>query len=71
MRKGRYPADWARIARAEKERAGWRCAHCSRSCQRPGEGYRGGRYVLTVAHLDHDPENPDARLLALCAPCHL
>ncbi|MEM9219544.1 MAG: HNH endonuclease, partial [Cyanobacteria bacterium P01_F01_bin.150] len=29
-----------------------------------------GRFVLTVAHLDHDPENPNARLKALCAPCH-
>lgn len=29
------------------------------------------RFTLTVAHLDHDPENPDARLAALCAPCHL
>ncbi|HEY9697071.1 MAG TPA: HNH endonuclease [Trichocoleus sp.] len=28
------------------------------------------RFVLTVAHLDHDPWNPNARLKALCAPCH-
>lgn len=28
------------------------------------------RFRLTVAHLDHDPENPNARLAALCAPCH-
>ena len=28
------------------------------------------RWVLTVAHLDHDPENPGARLASLCAPCH-
>lgn len=30
-----------------------------------------GRFVLTVAHLDHQPENCDpANLRALCAPCH-
>jgi hypothetical protein len=29
------------------------------------------RWVLTVAHLDHQPENCDrANLRALCAPCH-
>ena len=28
------------------------------------------RFTLTVAHLDHDPWNPNARLKALCAPCH-
>ncbi|MGD1905565.1 MAG: HNH endonuclease [Leptolyngbyaceae cyanobacterium] len=29
------------------------------------------RWVLTVAHLDHTPENCDrANLRALCAPCH-
>lgn len=28
------------------------------------------RFTLTVAHLDHDPWNPNARLRALCAPCH-
>jgi hypothetical protein len=31
-----------------------------------------GRFVLTVAHLDHTPANCDpANLKALCAPCHL
>lgn len=28
------------------------------------------RYTLTVAHLNHDPGNPDAELRAWCAPCH-
>ena len=32
---------------------------------------RPQRFVLTVAHLDHVPENCDRRnLKALCAPCH-
>ncbi len=29
-----------------------------------------GRFILGCAHLDHDPENPNARLVALCHPCH-
>lgn len=30
-----------------------------------------GRFVLTVAHPNHDPENPDADLRAWCSVCHL
>jgi len=31
----------------------------------------GARVVLTVAHLDHTPENnDDANLLAMCQRCH-
>lgn len=29
------------------------------------------RYTLTVSHSNHDPENPDAELRALCSGCHL
>ncbi len=35
-----------------------------------GETAKPGRFTLTVAHLDHDPENPNARLAALCSVCH-
>jgi hypothetical protein len=28
------------------------------------------RFVLTTAHPNHDPENPEAVLRAWCAPCH-
>ena len=28
------------------------------------------RYTLTTAHINHDPENPQAELRAWCAPCH-
>ena len=34
------------------------------------EDAKPGRFTLTVAHLDHDPWNSNARLKALCAPCH-
>lgn len=30
-----------------------------------------GRFTLTVAHPNHDPENPDADLRAWCSVCHL
>ena len=29
-----------------------------------------GRFILTTAHPNHDPENPNAVLKAWCAPCH-
>jgi hypothetical protein len=60
----RYPADWPAIAARVKAAAGWRCEAC--------DAPHGPRpHVLTVDHLHHDPENPDAVLLALCARCHL
>lgn len=32
---------------------------------------KAGRFVLTVAHIDHEPQNCDrTNLKALCAPCH-
>ena len=36
------------------------------------EGYKPIKIVLTVAHLDHDPQNNDfSNLKALCQQCHL
>ena len=38
----------------------------------PEDGQRPIKIVLTVAHLDHTPENcGDANLLAMCQRCHL
>ena len=71
MNRSIYPKDWDEIAHALKQRAGWRCEHCTRRCQRAGDPFTDGRHVLTVAHLDHDPSNPYARLMVLCIPCHL
>ena len=40
--------------------------------RQPGEPLDTHKRTLTCAHLDHDPLNwTDARLTALCAPCHL
>ena len=34
--------------------------------------FSGAKVVLTVAHLDHTPENCDpSNLLAMCQACHL
>lgn len=81
-----YPANWRELATAVKDEAHWRCQECRRPCRRPGERWeefrlrlshinleeeKPGRFVLTVAHLDHRPENSDrANLRALCTVCH-
>jgi hypothetical protein len=72
----RYPRDWPAISRRVRVLAGWACEGV------PGEppcgAKQGDRHpitgavvVLTVAHLDHQPENCDERnLRALCQRCH-
>lgn len=82
----KYPKDWKSIALKVKQDADWTCQQCGRQCKRSDESWidfekRGGlanetegkrtRYVLTVAHINHDPENPHAELKALCSVCHL
>lgn len=72
MEMNRYPLDWPRIAHAVKEAAGWACQRCGKICRKPGEPFDTHRRTLTVAHLDHHPENCSAdNLCAMCAPCHL
>lgn len=84
----RYPADWPAISWTIRWiRALGRC-ECRGECRRPsahldrfgrcenvnGEPAigTGSNVVLTVAHLDHMPENCDpANLRALCQGCHL
>jgi hypothetical protein len=82
--RARYPADWPEISeRIRFERAGGRC-ECAGECGRGTHVGRcpnvhdlaaygtGSRVVLTVAHLDHVPENcDDANLRAMCQGCHL
>jgi hypothetical protein len=84
--KARYPKDWKVISAAVKARAGGQC-ECEGECglhrttpgprrceERHGEPakWAKGRVVLTVAHLDHQPENCDlSNLKAMCNRCHL
>lgn len=82
--RARYPVDWPAISvRIRFERAAGRC-ECEGECKRGthvgrcpnkhgGAAYGTGSLVcLTVAHLDHTPENcDDANLRAMCQGCHL
>ncbi|MCX5522241.1 hypothetical protein OG342_05080 [Streptomyces bobili] len=82
--RNRYPKDWPKISqRIRFERAQGRC-ECTGECGRGTHDGRcsnihgqyaystGSKVVLTVAHLDHTPENCDpANLRAMCQGCHL
>ena len=66
--KARYPKDWKAISIRIRERANNRCE----GCQVENKTLRDGKLiVLTVAHLDHTPENcADENLRAWCQRCH-
>lgn len=81
--RSRYPHNWPLISMAVRfYRAAGRC-ECVGECGRAhvgrcpnthgGEAYgTGSRVVLTVAHLDHTPENCGlGNLKAMCQGCHL
>lgn len=80
--RARYPKDWKVISLEVRERAGWACEgspgfypDCRATNAEP-HPVTGSLVVLTVAHLDHTPENngePGARpnLMAMCQRCHL
>lgn len=67
-----YPEDWERIALSVKEKADWKCQQCGKQCRRPGEPFDTHRRTLTVAHMNHIPQDvrPE-NLKAMCAVCHL
>lgn len=69
MDRSRYPENWDEMARACKEAAGWKCEHPHCGIGHMEDGTMGS--CLTVHHVNHDPENPAAVLIALCARCHL
>lgn len=66
-----YPVDWADIATAVKEAAGWQCQVCGKQCRKPGEPFDTHVRTLTVAHYDHDVQAEQVFVVAMCAPCHL
>ena len=73
----RYPRDWPAISLAIRARANWQCEgspaypNCRAENKRP-HPVTASLVVLTVAHLDHQPENCDpANLRAMCQRCHL
>lgn len=76
--KKRYPKNWKQIRQQILERAGNRCEFCGvenhslipHYSKQDGFEYHT-RVVLTIAHLDHQPENCDpSNLRALCQKCH-
>lgn len=80
----RYPANWPTISLdIRTQRAQGRCeciGECGRGthtgrCPNTNGGHAygtGSKVVLTVAHLDHTPENCDPdNLRAMCQGCHL
>jgi hypothetical protein len=80
--KARYPKDWKAISLRIRERAQDRC-ECVSECglhpwgrcvEKQGRKafFAKGKIILTVAHLDHTPENcGDDNLKAMCQRCHL
>ncbi len=75
----RYPKNWKQIRQQILERANNRCEFCG--VENHTLRYRGTdidgmelppvKVVLTIAHLDHQPENCDPEnLRALCQRCH-
>ena len=74
--RARYPKDWATISIEVRERAGWRCegSPAFPDCRaQHGEPHPVtlSAVVLTVAHLNHTPEDcRDENLKAWCQRCH-
>lgn len=72
MDRTKYPANWDEIAAEVKTAADWKCEPCGKQCYRPGEKVLNFRFVLTVAHVDHNEANCDRdNLVAACSVCHL
>jgi hypothetical protein len=72
MQRELYPDNWEEMALAAKVAANWTCQRCGarrgdRQINRHGQLRK---VVLTTAHLNHDPWNPDAELEVMCWPCH-
>jgi 5-methylcytosine-specific restriction endonuclease McrA len=74
--RGRYPKHWKAIRASILERAANRCEGSPawpdcRVANGAPHPVTGSRVVLTIAHLNHTPENCDpANLRAWCQRCH-
>jgi 5-methylcytosine-specific restriction endonuclease McrA len=68
-----YPKDWQEIRKRILIRAKNKCEFCKAENHKP-HPLTKSIVVLTIMHLDHDPENheiKDSRLRAACQRCHL
>lgn len=77
--KSLYPSNWKEIRSHILQRANNRCEFCGvenhtlryRGVSHDGMEIPPARIVLTIAHLDHNPQNCDpSNLRALCQRCH-
>ena len=72
--RARYPKDWKRIREEILKRADNKCEFCGVENHTMRLNPKTGkevRIILTIAHLDHIPENCDlSNLRALCQKCH-
>jgi len=70
----RYPENWKEVRASILERAHDHCEFCGRKNHSHFWNEKTGKMVqvvLTIAHLDHQPENCDpSNLRALCQACH-
>lgn len=81
--KARYPLNWKEISEDIRHRRAQNRCECAGECgvhrgrrceEKNGEPakWAKGRVVLTVAHLNHQPEDcREANLKAMCQRCHL
>jgi len=68
--KARYPKDWKQIRYKILDRAMGKCEFCGAENYEP-HPITKAKVILTIAHLDHTPENCDPEnLRALCQKCH-
>ena len=72
--KKRYPANWLEVRWGILKRARSRCEFCgvkNYAWVKRSDPERVIKIILTIAHLDHQPENCDPEnLKALCQRCH-
>ena len=69
--KDRYPKNWKEIRKRILKRARNQCEWCDAKNHEP-HPITGSEVVLTIAHMDHTPENCDPKnLRAMCQRCHL
>jgi hypothetical protein len=70
--RAKYPESWEAMARACKERAGWKCEACGAAQHTIAISKRGTPYIIYLAacHVNHDQDNLQPELKALCVACH-
>src|SRR6185295_3246728 len=71
--KGHYHPNFFQRGPACLKRANYTCEHCGvkRGQEQPTRKGRKDMAVIQAAHVNHDPSNPKAKLIALCKQCHL